>query len=191
MKKMTDQELADKIIELGVGKVYRAINGDAYEPPNPFRVLGADVRCYPAKQFVRDWRVAGAMMEKWSVNDLRELEIGIDEKGLHYCTCIHTPVKNWETASWSANESLPRAIIEACCEALNDYGEVYLTGELSYVGGPLILVKDSGDTDAAIASKEQYAEFELGWGHAFSNGAIMRYREVVGDISMIATFPHD
>ncbi len=61
---MTDQELADQIVELEVGKVYRAINGDAYEPPDPFRALGEDVRCYPAKQFVRDWRVFGALWEK-------------------------------------------------------------------------------------------------------------------------------
>ena len=113
---MTDSELADTIVALGVGKVYRAINGDAYEPPDPFRALGEDVRCYPAKQFVRDWRVAGAMMEKLG-NFLIERSGTLLGVSTQYAT--PQPGKFWHADAGSHDESLPRAINEACVEALS------------------------------------------------------------------------
>ncbi len=68
-----------------------------------------------------------------------------------------------------------------------DDGEVYLTGGLAHVGGPLIIVKAPGDTDGALATQDQYNQFEHGFGHAYADGSIMRYLSKVGDISMIST----
>lgn len=88
---MNDRELADKVEELGVGNQYGTSHA-----------------------FVRDWRVAGALMERckylrqWSQRDDDQHEVHAICKG----------ISNKNQHSYGLSESLPRAIIEACVLAL-------------------------------------------------------------------------
>ena len=109
-KLTNDKELADKVVALGVGKFRPAINED-----------GIHVRSYDMYQinynelhtskFVRDWRVAGALMEKCKRIDARQP----NDDGPWNVHVYNGPNKYGD--SWKV-ESLPRAIIEACVEAL-------------------------------------------------------------------------
>ena len=95
---MNDKELADVIVATGlftVGSEWGDIKMYNVEPEH-------DLLC--DELFVRDWRVAGALMEK-----------------------VESESKTSDTAwmfgqalAWhrDGEESLPRAIIEACVEAL-------------------------------------------------------------------------
>ena len=62
---MDDKELADRVVALGVGrcvldKYYvRSPDGDVAQPHEQRTIAG----------FVRDWRVAGALMEKYEDGD--------------------------------------------------------------------------------------------------------------------------
>ena len=91
---MNDRELADAVVALGVAKRY----------------LGAAKR-YPAKEFVRDWRVAGKMIEKVD---------GVYVEALFGGGCFQVQVikMDCESTDWHEDLSTPRAIIEACVEAL-------------------------------------------------------------------------
>ena len=109
---MTDKELADRIVALGVGRanqIYPDGIGKFYQID-----LDADWQTSVNEgKFVRDWRVAGALMEKcggsfelcpsgkWQVRTFANI-MGVHEK---------------------YNESLPRAIIVACVEALAEKNE--------------------------------------------------------------------
>ncbi len=101
---MNDKALADKVVALGIGTAL--LNG-LYclgEPSDTVQNLHADV-------FVREWRVAGALMEKcWSVE--------IDKIGCPWWVAAERPKKPQKFRK-AENESLPRAIIEACAEALD------------------------------------------------------------------------
>lgn len=63
--------------------------------------------------------------------------------------------------------------------------KVRLTGDLACVEGNFLLVKYSGDEDGALARGEDFNDFIPGYGHAYADGPIFRYHQVVGDISMI------
>ncbi len=101
---MTDKELADKIVAFDVsyqdhlGRYW--VNGMKYQP-------------HESRLFVRDWRVVGALMEKCQkiyVEYIDELE-----------QTVYARAENNRTWDWIQNEeSLPRAIIEACVEALGE-----------------------------------------------------------------------
>ena len=52
---MNDKELADKVVALGVGRTF---------PTDPNIWYMPDYTATGATRFVRDWRVAGALMEK-------------------------------------------------------------------------------------------------------------------------------
>ena len=58
-----------------------------------------------------DWRVAGALMEK--VDSIYPEKL-VDEQWQVQASMDAMPTE------WIVNESLPRAIIEACCEALDE-----------------------------------------------------------------------
>ena len=101
-----DKLLADRVIALSVG-IY-LIKGHPMQPENQYEILGDKM---PPDEFVRDWRVAWALMEKipngleYQFDQLWEAWIGeywVDFKG---CCAIR-------------DKSLPRAIIEACVEVL-------------------------------------------------------------------------
>lgn len=98
---MNDKELADKVVALGV------LDGgnDQY-----YAHLGINERHLSAKEFVRDWRVAGALMEK--VDSIYPEKL-IDERWQVQASLDAMPTE------WLTNESLPCAITEACVEALS------------------------------------------------------------------------
>ena len=103
---MNDKELADKVVALGV--YYRRTpdkpNGDPVYVKSEYWWDGLSARA-----FVRDWRVAGALMEKACHNKLMQVEQWEDSTewavdfGGHAC---------------ADNESLPLAIIQACVWAM-------------------------------------------------------------------------
>ncbi len=91
---MHDKELADAVVALGVGAC-NSMNEEIYQPPSD--VIGI---AYTAEQFVTDWRVAGALMEK--CDDVR---------------CLHNVMRELSFEE-HAHHPLPRAIVLACLEAL-------------------------------------------------------------------------
>ena len=94
---MNDIELTDKIIALGVGQAHSRNNAySVYYLSGPHAVN--------AEHFVREWRVAGAMMELVEANS-------------------KTSDTSWafgKALAWfrDGQISLPRAINEACVEAI-------------------------------------------------------------------------
>ena len=111
---MNDKELADAVVALGVG---------SYQNPLFLVDDQYSASILPAESFVRDWRVAGALMERmtgevliWRINyedeDLEGGELVSLQTG--YAWVVEPP----RTKDARQYESLPRAIIEACVEAL-------------------------------------------------------------------------
>ena len=68
-------------------------------------------------------------------------------------------------------------------------GPVILTGDLAAIKGELLLVKGAGDTDGALARPEDFADFVVGYAHAYADGRIIRHHCEIGDISMIQPAP--
>ena len=104
----SDKELADAVVALDVGSLQHE-DGDGqchvWVTPNH---CGPAIDCH---DFVRDWRVAGALMEAkcWGVNTVRKG----DEWEAHV-------VPIGQIREYVArNESPVRAIIEACVMALS------------------------------------------------------------------------
>ena len=99
---MNDRELADKVVALGIGKVsplsYITFDGD---------YMGHSI-------FVRDWRVAGALMEKLFTSNVPEWDC--NEEALANAVTLAAQISH-------RDESLPRAIIEACVQALENNDE--------------------------------------------------------------------
>ena len=99
----SDKELADAVVALGVGwqshEYYCITTNNFVRAP----VKKQNLHCFhflrTATQFVRDWRVAGALMEKLSGLQLVRIIADI-------ATALPGP--------------LPRAIIEACVGALGE-----------------------------------------------------------------------
>jgi hypothetical protein len=108
---MNDKELADRIVALGVGEFYEDMSY-AYS-----YALGATPFGY--KEFVRDWRVAGSLMEKMSSVHVYWDDIGWSCKATErYVTGKDTGVGNVDALDRQYHD-LPRAICEACVEALD------------------------------------------------------------------------
>jgi len=109
---MNDKELADRVVELGVGEhnQYRVDDDDSFFIPNTLPSKSA-------VDFVRDWRVAGALMEKAEAVYLEAL----------VQDCLESVGSAWQAQTsinampteWIDSISAPRAIIEACVEALS------------------------------------------------------------------------
>jgi hypothetical protein len=99
---VNDKELADRLVELGIGvKEWEQTFTGRYITPAPSDAL-------EPHWFVRDWRVAGALMER-----CEETEWYWDsEEAVYYVTA--------DIKGFAQDKSLPRAIIEACVEALNE-----------------------------------------------------------------------
>jgi len=107
---MNDKELADAVVALGIGTqvdypkssdgvgFYHTPEDDCGESDGVYSTL-----------FVRDWRVAGALMEKVDSCYPEKL---IDEQWQVTASMDCMPTE------WIQNDSLPRAIIEASVEAL-------------------------------------------------------------------------
>ena len=107
---MTDKELAEKVIALGVGEHHIPLSTGSVRIDAPgchenYSVLGPS-------EFVRDWRVAGALMEKENEIEIRCVAWLNRDPGSGWDVNIgdlYNPVNG---------DPLPRAIIEACVEAL-------------------------------------------------------------------------
>ena len=99
---MNDKELADRIVALGIGKAYHNCYGDWYCPPGVSGNYGIN-----DKTFVRDWRVAGALMEELS-----------DSKGTIGLVDLFTAGPMYRL--WGYHSSLTRAICEAAVKALTN-----------------------------------------------------------------------
>ena len=101
---ITDKELADKVVALGVGHFG--------ENPGEYYLNRSRIGLYDS--FVRDWRVAGALMEK-----CQEIVCGNYNEFYARCNIYDQDgEKEYEYPDRISNDSLPRAIIEACVEAL-------------------------------------------------------------------------
>lgn len=100
---ITDAELADKIVSLGVGESFC---DDAVYFPDDNHWIGKS-------KFVRDERVAMALMEKVDAHFIERLTKSM------WAVRSDKPYGEGKTREWYENESLPRAIIEACVEALS------------------------------------------------------------------------
>ncbi len=98
---MNDKDLANACVALGVGKLYgpTETQSGGWAPPkdNLTKLV-----VYTASDFVRDWRVAGELMEKVP-------RINVDDPLLLVMARAIT----------NSDDNLPRAIIEACVEALS------------------------------------------------------------------------
>jgi hypothetical protein len=113
---VNDQQLADAVIALDIGSHQHF--SDGRDKGNWY---GYDSTGDSADVFVRDWRVAGALMEKCvrEADGLRAV-IGVYHPTLDiYEASIadsSTPV--YGTYLDRSDKSLPRAVIKACVEAL-------------------------------------------------------------------------
>ena len=98
---MNDEELAEAVVALGVGctRFEHSLDPTRYKIPNSHTHLSPE-------GFVRDWRVAGALLERCEV-------IAAAKSGNSSFVS-----DSWNFIWPNGNESLPRAIIEACVEAL-------------------------------------------------------------------------
>jgi hypothetical protein len=115
---MNDTELANAVVTLGF---FKKVDPEVL---SPMRILEPD-KLYTlysglylsAKHFVRDWRVAGALMEKCGgIYAHNEPHIKGWWAYVETDKAVRLPVTNGKTE----NESLPRAIIEACVKALQN-----------------------------------------------------------------------
>ena len=108
---MNNHELANKIMECGVGKPLAL---DMVFFPDDNHWMGVD-------KFVKDWRVAGEMIAK-CVGKPDWMSIQIDRKvsseTTHRCWIERTHSGTEVEIYHARNESLPRAINEAAAEAL-------------------------------------------------------------------------
>jgi len=105
---MDNQELADKIVAFGVGEFKHECYWIAHGG-------------YKAEQFVRDWRVAGALMERCAKENSPDgrtiaLSFGV---GVFCATRAGSASPTYGVYLERTNESAPRAINEACVEALS------------------------------------------------------------------------
>ena len=98
---MNDTELADAVVALGVGYAQEFTGGRRY-------TLTLNRDHLDAPSWVRSWSVAGALMEKFG-NGFDHVLV-VDTWEISYAT--------ERDAYIVRNKSLPRAIIEACVEAL-------------------------------------------------------------------------
>lgn len=108
---MNDKELADKIVVLGVGERHANKTDIWYEMP--YYTDGEDHPIFPAEIFVRDPRVAMALIELHGGElSMVQMANGLWRVGFpdEFYTGLEHMVEN---------ESLPRAITESCVEALS------------------------------------------------------------------------
>lgn len=108
MNAVDDKELADRVVVLGVGN-----NTHDLYAFGAYHVIGCTF-----EDFVRDWRVAGALMEKCLENSKQDYDINVerDITNDHYLVSIRGYTV--DATNYSNNDNCARTIIEACTEAL-------------------------------------------------------------------------
>jgi len=85
---VTDKELTDRVVALGVSRF------------TTFDQSRGHVQTFSEEDFVRDWRVAGAMIERVG-------NVQTSYSALNF-------LAKTEGADWVEDGSMPRAIIRAC-----------------------------------------------------------------------------
>ncbi len=103
MSLKNDKELADRVVALGVGEYDNKILYSIQHPVHKHWATHIS-----ADQFVRDWRVAGALMEK-----CEHVDVFIDDVGIRARASVANGFALASSDNW------PRASIEACVEALD------------------------------------------------------------------------
>ena len=107
---MNDKELADRVVALGVGGENV---GNYWIDPDDDALGWLD-----AKEFVRDWRVAGALMEKCQATFIEG--ISGTEKGVDVWGARADHGYGRRSRNWYEDVSPSRVIIWACVEALDE-----------------------------------------------------------------------
>ena len=102
---MNDIRLAEAIHAHGIGEY----SDKVYSGRVPLKIPGDDF-WYAPHQFVRDWRVAGALMKM-----MQHVSWFKRADGMYHVSCRTIAMGKLQTV---ANDSLPRAICQACVEAL-------------------------------------------------------------------------
>ncbi len=103
---MNDKELADRVVSLHVA---------CRSPSDFYYLVDQSSRSNIAEYFVRDWRVAGALMEKCKADMRGPVTIYVSTPASQD---FHVRAFDGLRGHEAESDSLPRAIIEACCEAL-------------------------------------------------------------------------
>lgn len=57
--------------------------------------------------------------------------------------------------------------------------------KIKFKGEEFILVGSSSELEGAIATREQYENFEDSYAHLFSDGTVKRYKVVIGNLNDI------
>lgn len=113
---MDDRTLADAIVEIGVLQKRTRYPG--------YALATRPKSSYTAEQIVRDWRVAGAMMEKMMTDGPDDLRTVMGSyhptMSVFEASVAKSAVPVYGTYLDRSDESLPRAINLACVEALGD-----------------------------------------------------------------------
>ena len=119
---MNDKELADKVVSLGVGEYVCDVGKtriySLYDDNGRGDCTGAYLE-YEHDEFVRDWRVAGALMEERARSkdrDTRTIALSFGPE-LFCATAAGSSTPTYGVYLERSNESAPRAIIEACVAA--------------------------------------------------------------------------
>ena len=110
---MNDKELADKVVALGLFNALKFSDGE----DGGYQISSDPLHqtTQSAGNFVRDWRVAGALMEKCVQGEFRT-----DDGSWFAGATVDDDHAYYDEYDNSANNALlPRAIIEACVEALS------------------------------------------------------------------------
>lgn len=106
---MDDRKLADRIVALGIARKWKeGITPGGYKIEGRSGAFWLDPHT-----FVRNWRVAGALMERMVAGELLIWRQAYDDDSPVWIVETHL------TNADGRDESLPRAINEACVEALN------------------------------------------------------------------------
>lgn len=119
---MIDQELAAACEAKGVGwKTNESLSVTKGRDYRIFDEYTEQNAWLSAEQFVRDWRVAGALMEKCAKEKSKDgrtiaLSFGVE---MFCATRAGSASPTYGVYLERTDESAPRAIIEACCEALS------------------------------------------------------------------------
>ena len=119
---MNDKELADAAVELGVGSecegFYSHI-GSGFLPEKIQRTPAwFDHNNQSADLFVRNWQVAGALMEKCLEDCKQDYDINVERDITNGRYLVSIRGYTVDATNYSDNDNCSRAIIEACVSAL-------------------------------------------------------------------------
>jgi len=114
-KQFDDKELADKVVALGVARKWKE-----GVTPGGYKLEGRGGSFWiDPHTFVRDWRVAGVLIEKCVEIDLL-VEVFTDQHGQKRCVVNKFTSDDVVQVCDTVGDQHSRAITEACIEALGE-----------------------------------------------------------------------